>query len=73
MPQVYMIRYWAAGKQLTDEQRIGQLTGLLVRLAFTATCISPSGLVGCCRGVLGITSLSAHFSSSNSRTDMVRQ
>ena len=29
-PQVYMIRYWAAGKGMADEQRVGQLTGLLV-------------------------------------------
>ena len=29
--QVYMIRYWAAGKGMEDEQRVGQLTGLLVR------------------------------------------
>ncbi len=25
-----MIRYWAAGKGMADEQRVGQLTGLLV-------------------------------------------
>ena len=25
-----MIRYWAAGKGMQDEQRVGQLTGLLV-------------------------------------------